>query len=86
MSQTLMKKLIAIALRKIPEKYGQAFSILNVALDRQVDLDTCEDACKAMYHTTAKIDDDSDGELSLAGFNKKEKENKWKGKKHCDKK
>jgi hypothetical protein len=53
---------------------------------RQVDLDTLEDACEAMYHTTAKVDDNSDSELNLAGFNKKKKKNKWIGKKNRGKK
>jgi hypothetical protein len=64
----------------LPEKYGEAFSTLNVVLNRQADFDKFEDACEAMYHTMAKIYDISDSKLNLAGFNKKNKKNKWKGK------
>jgi hypothetical protein len=46
------QKLIAIALEKLPEQYVMAFSMLLVALDNQVDLNTFEETCETIYHST----------------------------------
>jgi hypothetical protein len=75
-----------------------AFSMLLVALDNQVDIDTFEETCEKMYCSTKKVNkndkdnDDDDNELNLSGFEKKKKKGKkwlkkgeYKGKpcKHC---
>jgi hypothetical protein len=64
------QKLIAAALGKLPEQYVMAFSMLSVMLDNQVDLDTFEETCEKMYHSTKKVnksdeDGDNNNELCL---------------------
>jgi hypothetical protein len=77
-------KLIALALRKLPEKYGQTFSTLTIALGGQVDLETFGEATGALHRATVKNGgDDSDSELNLTGVNGKKpggKKGKWKTK------
>jgi hypothetical protein len=73
------QKLIATALEKLPERYVMAFSMLLVALDNQVDLDTFEETCEKMYGSTKKANksnkdgDKDNNELNLFGFEKKKK-------------
>jgi hypothetical protein len=46
------RKLIAIALKKLPEKYVMAFSTLNVANGGNVDLDAFEETVESIFCAT----------------------------------
>jgi hypothetical protein len=81
------KLLIAIALRKLPEKFVTAFTTMSTTLGGRADLETFEEICGNIHRTAAKKKDDgdSDDELNLAAFDGKKKgkgkfKGKWKGK------
>jgi hypothetical protein len=68
------RKLIDIALKKLPEKYIMAFSTLNVANGRNVELETFEES---IFHATKsksnKKDKEDEEELNLATIDAKKK-------------
>jgi hypothetical protein len=80
------RKLIAIALKKLPEKYVVAFSTLNVTNSRNVELDSFEETIESIFRATKSKsnteDEDEEEELNLASIDaKKKKFNKKKKKK-----
>jgi Reverse transcriptase (RNA-dependent DNA polymerase) len=81
------KFLIAMAMRKLPEKFVTAFTTLSTTLGGAADLETFENICENIHRTASKKKDDgdSDDELNLAAFDGKKKggkgrKGKFKGK------
>jgi hypothetical protein len=79
------KKLIALALEKLPERYVNVFTTLSMS--GNVDLEKFEETVKAIYQANqnkAKSnDEEEDEEVNLATFDdskKKNKKGKWKKK------
>jgi hypothetical protein len=77
------KKLIALALEKLPEQYVNAFTTLSMG--GNIDLEMFKETVEAIYQANqskAKAnDDEEEEEINLATFDdskKKKKNNKWK--------
>jgi hypothetical protein len=71
------KLLIAIALKKLPEKYVTAFGTLNSSLNGFADLERFEDMCESINRASKKkTTDDEEDELNLAAVGDKNNNNK----------
>jgi hypothetical protein len=81
------KLLIAIAMRKLPEKFVTAFTTMSTTLGGRAGLDTFEEICENINRTAPKKKDDgdSDEELNLSAFDsKKTGKGKFKGRDRGD--
>jgi hypothetical protein len=78
------KLLIAMAMRKLPEKFVTAYTTMATTLGGAADLETFEQICENIHQTTAKKKDDEDSEddLNLSAFDKKKSSNGEKCE-HC---
>jgi hypothetical protein len=81
------KLLIAMAMRKLPEKFVTAYTTMTTTLGGAADLEMFENMCENLHRTAKKKKDggDSNDELNLAGLDGKKKgkgkfKGKWKGK------